>query len=277
MGRRLIYDVGAHLGEDTNYYLRRGYDVVAIEANPVLVDALRRRFPDERARGQLHIVDKAIAAKPGKVHLGINANWTIWGSLSEEFLERNRAGAGIDFEYIEVTAVAFADVLHEYGVPYYLKVDIEGMDMLCVDALHHFAERPKYLSVETTITAGVADMKKGLNELCLLWSLGYRHFKYVDQAALCHLNGARLDIEGPAIIYEDWGGSGPFGEETPGCWLEIDEAVQRARKLVRYQNTIGWGGRYSAWVIAKVARRLRRYALRLSTHSWYDLHARLGG
>jgi len=30
----LVYDVGMHTGQDTAYYLFKGYDVVAIEANP---------------------------------------------------------------------------------------------------------------------------------------------------------------------------------------------------------------------------------------------------
>ena len=38
MNRELIYDVGMNTGDDTAYYLNRGYRVVAIEANPDLVD-----------------------------------------------------------------------------------------------------------------------------------------------------------------------------------------------------------------------------------------------
>ena len=34
----LIYDVGLFNGDDTAYYLYRGYDVVAIDANPVMID-----------------------------------------------------------------------------------------------------------------------------------------------------------------------------------------------------------------------------------------------
>ena len=37
MNPRLIYDVGMHNGDDTAYYLRRGFRVVAIEPNPALV------------------------------------------------------------------------------------------------------------------------------------------------------------------------------------------------------------------------------------------------
>ena len=33
----LIYDVGMHKGEDTEFYLRKGFRVIAIEADPDLV------------------------------------------------------------------------------------------------------------------------------------------------------------------------------------------------------------------------------------------------
>lgn len=34
MERKLIFDIGFHKGEDTRYYLYRGYDVVAVDAAP---------------------------------------------------------------------------------------------------------------------------------------------------------------------------------------------------------------------------------------------------
>jgi hypothetical protein len=34
----LIFDMGLHKGEDTDFYLRKGFDVVAFEANPFLIE-----------------------------------------------------------------------------------------------------------------------------------------------------------------------------------------------------------------------------------------------
>jgi hypothetical protein len=58
----LIYDVGMHDGRDTAHYLRCGYRVVAVEANPELVAAAEKRFGDVIAAGRLTIVPKAVAA-----------------------------------------------------------------------------------------------------------------------------------------------------------------------------------------------------------------------
>jgi FkbM family methyltransferase len=271
----LIYDVGMHEGEDTKYYLDRGFMVVGVEANPQLVASLRETFAPQIADGRLRIVDKAIASTKGKVQLAINRVWSAFSSIDPAFTERNMAH-GFGSDYIEVEAVCFREIIEEFGVPYYLKIDIEGMDLLCVKALHYFPDRPKYLSLETAATSGAAEYHKAFTELAELWTLGYRSFKYIDQAALSKLNGRVLDSEGLAKIYEHRLGSGPFGEETSGSWLSIKQAHLRMRQLIRYQNMLGYGGRHSGHIPMRLVARARRILKQLPSHSWYDLHARLG-
>jgi FkbM family methyltransferase len=271
----LIYDVGMHDGEDTKYYLDRGFTVIGVEANPHLVASLRETFAQQIADGRLQIVDKAIASTNGKVQLAVNRVWTAFSSINPVFTKRNLAH-GFGSDYIEVEAVSFSDIIEEFGMPYYLKIDIEGMDLVCVKALHHFPDRPKYLSLETAATSGVAEYYQAFSELAELWTLGYRSFKYIDQAALSKLNGRILNKEGPAEIYEHRLGSGPFGEETSGPWLSIKQAHHRMRQLIRYQNMLGYGGRYSQYIPMRLVRRARRILKQLPSHSWYDLHARLG-
>ena len=69
MQRDLIFDFGMHDGSDTAYYLRKGFRVVAVEANPELVAAGQSRFRAEIAEGRLTIVNKAIAEQPGTITL----------------------------------------------------------------------------------------------------------------------------------------------------------------------------------------------------------------
>ena len=56
----LIFDVGTHKGQDSDFYLKLGYRVVAVEANPALADELRHRFREAIADGRLILVDKAV-------------------------------------------------------------------------------------------------------------------------------------------------------------------------------------------------------------------------
>ena len=41
---RLILDLGMNNGDDTAYYLTRGFRVVALDANPALCEGARKRF-----------------------------------------------------------------------------------------------------------------------------------------------------------------------------------------------------------------------------------------
>lgn len=40
----LIFDIGMYKGEDTDFYLKRGFRVIAFEANPDMIALLRATF-----------------------------------------------------------------------------------------------------------------------------------------------------------------------------------------------------------------------------------------
>lgn len=43
-GGKIVYDFGANRGSNVAYYLRQGFNVVAVEANPVLARGLSERY-----------------------------------------------------------------------------------------------------------------------------------------------------------------------------------------------------------------------------------------
>ena len=61
----LIYDVGLFNGDDTAYYLFRGYKVVALDANPITIERARSRFSEEIATGRLTLLNIGISEKEG--------------------------------------------------------------------------------------------------------------------------------------------------------------------------------------------------------------------
>jgi FkbM family methyltransferase len=252
-------DVGMHDGEDTARYLAAGFNVVAVEADPKLVDEANQRFSAEIASGRLTIVAAAIAEQPGTVEFGVAAgdqDRTIWSSLDPRMIDRNQRIGHIPYEFVEVEAVPFADVLTEHGVPYYLKVDIEGFDMLCVRALDGFEVKPRFLSIESNVSTLQASGDAVFDELAQLWAMGYRRFRYVNQKQ--HRNEApRGDV---------WNGP---------PWHTAWTALAQAQAFRAHQNFAGMGGRYHKTIPAKGYNFLRR-RLRGGPMPWYDLHAALG-
>ncbi|RWP25298.1 MAG: FkbM family methyltransferase [Mesorhizobium sp.] len=260
----LVYDVGMNNGDDTAYYLHRGFRVVAIEADPNLCKGAVSRFGKELESGRLQIVNIGIAAKPGVSDFWICEAHSVWNSFDRTISSRN----GLPYHRIQVPCQTFGWVLEQCGVPFYLKVDIEGNDFLCIEALQDRADLPAYVSVE------LGDLDQFVTKLS---ALGYREFKCVSQF---HFLPLQLPPTPEQLALEagdtstlrrtrDWvfpeGASGPFGEDTLGRWLDQDE-VRRTHahysKLRDEQtSTPFWfGASFSFWLDLHARRGMSRAA-----------------
>jgi FkbM family methyltransferase len=254
----LVFDIGMYRGEDTAYYLAKGFRVLAVEANPDLVEANRTRFRDPIATGRLTIIGAAVADHSGGVDLAVWDEVNFLSSINTSFIAHNRRTWGEPTRTISVPTVRFADLLHEHGVPHYLKIDIEGSDVLCLRGLRDVSDRPDYLSVESAVSSPT-DVRAVITELTALRRLGYRRFKFVDQA----------------FHAMSFAGSGPFGEHTPGRWTPIGRTAVRAALLRLQYELAGDGGRWTRTVPGRGYYKLYKLAKR-HAFAWYDLHAKLG-
>jgi FkbM family methyltransferase len=266
----LIIDVGMHTGGDTEFYLAKGFDVVAIEANPVLVEAARDRFAAEIASGQLQILPVAIAEAEGTLPLAICDEKSSISSMSPAYIGANES-VGFAYRYVDVPTRTFESILAEVGVPHYLKVDIEGMDLLCIRALRNLGELPDFVSVESNVHSPGAQFAAIFDELSALWELGYRRFAYVDQSKHPERRPPYPAREGryaDAVFTHDH--SGLFGEELPVKWETVDRALLRAGLLRWRYDVIAIGGRWTRTVSSRAHQQIRAG----HSFSWYDLHAR---
>ena len=80
--QKMIFDIGMHIGRDTNFYLQKGFKVVAVEASPVLAKQSEERFRDHISSGQLTIVNKALVEdQTESVEFYVNDEKNDWGTL----------------------------------------------------------------------------------------------------------------------------------------------------------------------------------------------------
>jgi FkbM family methyltransferase len=276
----LIYDVGMYDGTDTDYYLRCGYRVVGVEADPALCAQARRRFAAQIEAGRLTIVPRAVVAHaaPGaSIAFWVNREHGEWSSVVETYAARQDHRC----ERIEVPAVTPAELLAAHGVPLYLKVDIEGADRACAEAIDP-SDPPRFVSFEFS-DDGLLD---------LLLAKGYMRFKCIRQN---DLRALRPGMTSPPVYTsalarwlhqrpQRWRGkllrltrgseatrpkhvgrlpdgtpwefrgstSGPFGEDAQGPWLSAAEL----RALWKpWSNARAAAQGESAW------------------RHWFDLHA----
>ena len=267
----LVYDIGMHDGEDTAFYLAKGFRVVAVEADPDLCLAAEQRFSRFVNEGRLTIVNRAVVPEPGPVTF-YRSDVASWSTVIEEWDRGNRL-LGHASEALQVDGMTLAEVIRAHGEPYYLKLDIEGMDRLVVETLAATTSRPPYLSMETSF-ARRANFASVELDFQTLTRLGYDWFKIVDQDAIEQQVPPSPARAGRYIDYSFTSGqSGLFGEESPGEWLSAEAALasfrQTCRKnwlpLMMYRNMRVF--RY----YSKIEHRL--YG-RCANFDWYDIHAK---
>ena len=247
MDNNLIIDVGMHLGQDTEYYLRKGYRVVAIDADINLINLAKNRLEWYLKNDFFIALNYAISDKDNEQLFFNISEVSIWSSLNLAISSRENKFK----EQNLVQSRTLSSVFLEYGVPYYCKIDIEGYDNICLKTLSPLHELPKFISVESECIGEkeILSDEEALQTLYTLYDLGYRNFKLVDQSTLGVLNYNRkfyfddTKFIGKLISSREkvrirnrfaeklgftfsHGSSGPFGEELAGKWEDFDMAIK---------------------------------------------------
>lgn len=252
--RTTVFDVGMHDGADTAFYLHQGCAVLAIEADPTLAAAGSDRFQNSIQNGQLHVLNVGIAQQTSTAAFWICDDHTPWNSFDVRIASRN----GSRCHPINVPTWRFEDVLDRFGIPEYLKIDIEGHDWLCVQALGQ-NRLPRFISVESECVGDGETLSEdeSLRMLNLLRDAGYSRFKLVapedfrtitypdrlrfvrrllDSAAYGKLSRfglgllarpftvrRRLERLNGTYEFKD-GSSGPWGKGLLGKWSSYEDA-----------------------------------------------------
>jgi hypothetical protein len=154
---------------------------------------------------------------------------SAWGTIAPDRAERNEVmGASIP---VTVPAVDFGECLRDHGVPHYMKIDIEAADMLCLEALLDVepSQRPAYASIEAESERWSAVVR----QFELLERLGYSRFAIVQQGNVGGRVAPIRTRDGRTIPFRfEMDGSGPFGDDLPGPWIDRREALRRYRRIL---------------------------------------------
>ncbi|GEO08022.1 FkbM family methyltransferase [Segetibacter aerophilus] len=253
---KLVYDIGMHIGQDTRYYLKKGFRVLAIEANPELVEEARKNLCKYTASGQLIILNVCIAQSEGVRPFYKNLRCSEWSSFDKSIGSRNETR----YEVLNVECITTKKLFETYGMPYYLKIDIEGYDYMCLLDIPDNGNKPQYVSCEAC----------HLEWLDILKSKGYQKFKLISQGDnfiqidldkekkfyypkyQVVRNGIKLRLQRFISFKHLYGSSGPFGDDTKGEWKSYEQVKSLFEK-------------YNCTQSAKP----------LNNVSWFDFHASL--
>jgi FkbM family methyltransferase len=266
--RDLIFDIGMHRGEDTDFYLRKGYRVVGVEADPDNAAFCRKRFADQIARGQVTVVEGAVTltGAPPKIRFFKNIDFDFWGTVDPSFVRRNRR-KGARSREIEVHTVDLCTVFEEHGCPWYLKSDIQGSDWIVLQALEAAADRPPLVS----LNAEKVSFDKLVAEVDSLVRLGYRSLQVVQQGSIWKSVVETTALAGTKFRYEfERGASGVFGEDLPDRWVNRDALLRQYLQIFREYR---WFGDNSMLVRYEYLMSVLSRLIGRPLPGWHDIHA----
>ncbi len=140
----VIWDVGAH-GGFTSYYFSK---LVGPSGKVYAFEPDEHTYPYLLRNIEMHRLDNVIPVKKALAGSSGTALFSMDGSL----------GAGLTSytdtadkrETSEVETLSFSDACHEYGVPAFVKMDIEGAEVAVITgALSALKEYPIHFAIET--------------------------------------------------------------------------------------------------------------------------------
>lgn len=222
----LIFDIGMSEGNDTAYYLAKGFRVVGVEADPVVYEALLTRFAAEISDGRLTLIHGAAADESGKTiqFLHNDIQQGISGTSKHPHVQDG-------YSEFDVKTISWKDIVSEQGIPYYCKVDIEGQERNFLKHMIGSVQLPTFFSVEC----------HDLDPVAILFASGYRRFKLIDQVPPGGFVNVHPPREGAYVENPNWHhSSGPFGKELPGEWMDFEQFVITHRVAQAYRSRGTW-------------------------------------
>lgn len=168
----LCYDIGAYNGNRTDTFLKLGAkQVITVEPTKYSYDKLKKKFAKEP---KVTLLKVGVADKEGKQNMSLcssSAFSTFEDSWKEE-IETNPKLANLEWTgKEEIDMVSLNNLIEKYGLPDFLKIDIEGYEEKAFSTLNYAIP---CLSFEYLIKFP----KRTMNCIYYLCALGDYEFNY---------------------------------------------------------------------------------------------------
>lgn len=207
----LIIDLGAHDGADLPHYLSQAKRVIAVEPIPELAGGIRSSYRVEIESGRLIVIEKVIQIDEKDADEVAFVIDQLKPGLSHIATEEEQKSAGPNV--VRIRKIHLEDIFLEYGVPDYLKIDLEGYDKHIINWL---CESQTYWPHEISF-----ERLNAMDLANFLHNSPYEFFNIVS-------------FYNPKKRYwadDQSSSAGPFGSEIKSPWMNRDELLQAYRHM----------------------------------------------
>lgn len=136
----LVFDVGANVGAFSSLFASLGHPVIAIEPNLDCIRHIEISYPDL----PITAINAVMGPKAGLVTLNVSDDRDDLSSMHDDWIPST-----ISSRKLPVAMLTLDDLVSEYGLPAFIKIDVEGFEESVLDGLSVF---PRLLSFEFNTT-----------------------------------------------------------------------------------------------------------------------------
>lgn len=202
---KLAFDIGANKGNKIAALLGLGFTVIALEPEKNSLNTLRFRFGKNK---NVTIIDKGVSDQTGSTKIfiseprsGLNTMSSKWvGVLNDP--SANRWGKKVVYkDAYDVELTTLDDLVAKYGMPYFIKIDVEGYEHKVLKGLNQV---PAFISFETNLPEFLVETKECITHLISLSTKAVFNYSLSEKLTSDKwLSGKEMldKINDPAIRY----------------------------------------------------------------------------
>jgi FkbM family methyltransferase len=188
----LIFDIGANGGLKSDVFLRMGAKVVAVEPDDLCQSVLKKKFLWARlVKKPVVVIGKAVSDKCAVETMWILSPGSGMNTLNQKWIESLRMDTSrfgeVDFREKKIVETTTIDkLIDDYGMPVFIKIDVEGYEDRALHGLHRAVPM---LSFEVNLPEF---RREGL--------------ECIHQLARLHMDGSfnyAVDC-GKGLVHDDW-------------------------------------------------------------------------
>ena len=139
----LFFDIGAHLGNKSKQFLDKNLKAIMVEPLPQCVEQLKIKFEN---RNNVEIIQKAVGKTTKKMTLEVNTKMPTTSTMAKHWKSGRFSNEKWD-QKITVEMTTLDHLIKIYGLPKYIKIDVEGFEL---DVLLGLSQKAGIISFEFT-------------------------------------------------------------------------------------------------------------------------------